>query len=92
MADAEAVFARGTDVNRNTLKMIWPELYDALAGLGPGQNRVVLCAIGSCPNTKPRPVAVARLTRMGHPACRAHVAKLADRPGGWPLPAKENMP
>jgi hypothetical protein len=75
------------------LKIFWPELYDALAGLGPGQqNRTITCVVGSCPMTDPRPLAVARLSRMGHPACRSHVAKLADRPGGWPLRASENFP
>lgn len=92
VADAERIFAAGSESKKNTIKMIWPELYDALAGLGPGQqNRTVYCVLGSCPHTDPRPIAVARITKMGHPACRAHIAKLADKPGGWPLSAKENF-
>jgi hypothetical protein len=90
VANAEAVFAAGTEAKQNMIKNLWPELYNALAGLTAGQNRTVYCALGSCPHTKPRPLAVGRITRMGHPGCRAHIAKLADRPGGWPLPAEEN--
>jgi hypothetical protein len=93
MADAERVFASATDSKRNAIKMIWPELYDALAGVETGRtSRFVTCVIGECPR-KPageRPVAVARLTRHGHPACADHITRLADRSGGWPLPYKDN--
>lgn len=92
MPSPEDIFRTGSEVKQSSIQMIWPELYDALAGLAAGQNTVVGCVIGDCPRTTPRPLAVARLTRMGHPACKAHVDRLADRPGGWPLPAADNYP
>ena len=94
MADAETVFAAGSDAKRQTLERLWPELYNALAGLGPdgkpATSRAVWCVVGSIEHHAARVPAVARLTRMGHPACAEHIAKMSDRPGGWPLPAEEN--
>lgn len=95
MGEASTVFANGSDSKRQTLERFWPELYNALAGLGrdgkPTGNRPVWCVLGGREHHEARVPAVARITRMGHPACAEHVAKLADRPGGWPLPAEENL-
>ena len=72
-----------------TLKALWPELYDALAGPAvPEAERVYACVIGTCSKLKPPRRAVARLSRWGHPACAVHVKAHAERPGGWPLNTK----
>lgn len=95
MADPKAVFAGGTDARRQMIERCWPELYNALAGLNkdgkPDGSRAVWCVLGNAEHHAARVPAVARITRMGHPACAEHVAKLADRPGGWPLAAEENL-
>jgi hypothetical protein len=94
MADAREVFRNGSDARRQSLGRFWPELYNALAGLGsdgkPVETRSVWCVVGSVEHLKARVPAVGRLARMGHPACAEHIEQLADRPGGWPLPAEEN--
>jgi hypothetical protein len=90
VGDPFAVFAADPG-KHEVLKMLWAELYNCLARLDEdAPPRVVLCVLGSCPATQPRPVAVGRIQRRGHPACRAHIAKLADRPGGWPLRVEES--
>lgn len=72
------------------LKIVWPELHDALARVGQPDEVVRACVLGDCaPDMAaalgvPRRRAVGRVTRNGHPACRHHI-HLADRPGGWPL-------
>lgn len=92
MADDHGVFASGTEAKRNMLKQLWPELYDALAGLGPGSaGRKMWCVVGGEQHSRERHEAVGRLGRMGHPVCQQH----ADMVGGqdiWPLPASENKP
>ncbi len=82
--DPFKVFMDAPDSHREMLKTLWPELY---ASLAPASDTVrpLTCVLGSCPFTKPRPVAVGRITRNGHPACRKHIATAADRVGGWPL-------
>lgn len=90
MPDPKAVFAAGTDTNRAMLQRLWPALYNALAGTAPGEQRTIWCVVGDPDHIRRRVPAAGRITRMGHPACADHVAKLADRPGGWPLPAEEN--
>lgn len=93
MGDAERIFrTEPRDSKRNMIKTVWPELYDALNGIGEGKpNRTVYCAVGDPEHIKQRHLATARITRMGHPACSVCVERLADRPGGWPLPAAENL-
>lgn len=92
-ADPFRIFAGASSAKQEILKNLWPELYEALAKLDqPEAERVITCVIGSCPYTNPRPRAVGRLTRNGHPACRAHIAKMADRVGGWPLKREEDPP
>lgn len=99
MADAYEVF-RASPGKHNTLKVLWPALYTALAGeagsAGTGDKKPeryydrMVCPIGDCgwpgPNQNlPRRPVVARLEKNGMPACAEHVALHADRPGGWPL-------
>lgn len=67
MSSAAAVFAAGSEFRQDTLKTLWPELHDALAGAGPaGPIRRVRCAICSPQHDR---AATGRLTRNGHPAC-----------------------
>ena len=78
---------------QETLKILWPALYDCLAQLDEaGPPRVIRCAVH--PDTpiggaawKARPHAVARLVdEFGPPACRGCVNR-TYAPGhpGWPL-------
>lgn len=92
MSSPQAVFLNAAESKRMTLQAVWPELYDALSGRNadgglpnPG------CVIGECAYIKPRTLvpAVGRLTYNGHPACEVHIARMADRPGGWPLVRQE---
>lgn len=82
MSDPHAVFRNGTEANRLTVQAVWPDLYNALAGVrtADDQLRDVGCVIGPC--GKP---AEGRLTLNGHPACAEHIARHATRAGGWPL-------
>lgn len=93
MGEAERIFrSEERDSKRDMIKRIWPELYDALNGLENGKpNRTVFCAVGDPEHIKGRHIATGRVTRMGHPACSSCLARLADRPGGWPLPAADNL-
>jgi hypothetical protein len=90
MADPFAVF-RASPNKQKTLLALWPELHEALAGPAvPEAERVYPCVLGDCAGRKPPVRAVARLSRWGHAACAAHVARSADRSGGWPLDPKES--
>ena len=90
MSDAHRVF-REDPSRQETLKILWPELYNALADLDDGASRVILCAlhdarIGS-EGWEGRPAAVARISdQWGPPACRTCLARIhgADH-SGWPL-------
>lgn len=99
MTDPYRLFKASPGKHR-TLKALWPELYACLAGTGgksdPGEAgpppKQYHCCIGSCyglPKGQ-RPLAVGRLSRWGAPACKACLAKLADKPGGWPLELEKN--
>jgi hypothetical protein len=87
MGDPFALFAAAGESKQETLKIVWPELYNLLAKLdGPVVERVVLCAIYKTHDIDDgRRPAVARLTEGGPPACAECVAKAARRPGGFPL-------
>lgn len=82
------VFAADGEARAETLKLIWPELHDALAGLaGDLPDRQLTCASGRCAAPGligPRPVAVGRLNRGGAPACRPCIDRYGDG-GSWPL-------
>jgi hypothetical protein len=86
MSDPYAIFRNDTAGRQNTLKVIWPELYDCLAQIdGPAANKVIRCALGTCsgPSGLHAP-AVARLFPDGPPACSEHI-RSSRRSGGWPL-------
>lgn len=100
MPDPFRIF-KDTPGKHNTLKILWPELYAALAGDGepaPGEAGpppkpatpccALHCAAGTDPKVK-RPISVARLSQYGPPACATCVNTYADRPGGWPLDFRE---
>lgn len=89
MSDPFLIF-RNTPNRHATLKALWPELHDCLAGADkPTAEKVILCPMGDCPDRRRRGEqtgpAVARISDRGHWACAKHVAELADRPGGWPM-------
>jgi hypothetical protein len=87
---------RGAPGKHRTLKALWPELYDCLAGTAEKEAdapaRKFSCCIGSCSGLPvgKRPQAVARLSRYGPPACVNCLKLLADKPGGWPLELERN--
>lgn len=90
MSDPFAIF-RNTPNRHGTLKALWPELYNCLAGTDkPEVPRERTCVIGDCPKRVPQPIAVARIDRWGHTACAMHIELCADRPGGWPLDIREH--
>lgn len=86
--DPFAIFREGGS-RRETLKVIWPELYECLAGIGAfAKPRNLYCVIGECSKAAKARAGVpaaGRLTVNGHPACKHHLHALADIPGGWPL-------
>jgi hypothetical protein len=89
--DAYDAFAQGSASRKQMLERFWPELYNALARVGEaGSQRAMWCVLGDLAHVNQHHPAVGRITRMGHPACQAHIDRLADRRGGWPLPAVEN--
>ena len=91
MTDAYAVF-KADPGRQNTLKTIWPDLYNALARLDePAGGRVIRCAVHparlAAPEWTGRPLAVARLgDKYGHAACRACLDSLGGQGyAGFPL-------
>jgi hypothetical protein len=84
MSDPWRIF-KADPSRAETLKILWPDLYNCLAELtGGGSGRVVRCALGQHGGRPGSPPAEARLFEGGPPACRDHLLS-ADRPGGWPL-------
>jgi len=88
MSDPWRIFKN--DPNRQeTLRVLWPDLYECLAELDePGPPRVLLCVLaGNHPEGGPRPLAVARIgDQYGHPACRKCIDKIhGEGHEGWPL-------
>lgn len=73
---------------QNTLKMLWPDLYECLADLDhAGPSRVLTCVMAANHPDGAKPPAVARIAdEYGHPACRSCLDKIHG-PGhpGWPL-------
>jgi hypothetical protein len=93
MSDPWRIF-KGDPSRQETLKILWPDLYECLAELDDaGPPRVIRCVLGGnhpdIPLFSPtgRPVAVARISdAYGPPACRGCIDKIhgAGHPG-WPL-------
>jgi hypothetical protein len=82
MLDPAKVYAEDPD-KRDTLRLVWPDLHQALDRHVNGVIRVPVCAIVG--HAAPGPEARGRLTLNGTPACEQHLAA-SDRPGGYPLP------
>lgn len=78
--DPHQIFREAHDGKRETLRVLWPELYDALKP--PDDARKALCA--AAVHDYPIPPAVGRMSLNGHPACVACLAR-CPRPGGYPL-------
>jgi hypothetical protein len=86
MSDPWRIF-RNDPSRAETLKILWPELYNSLADLDSGKPaQAIRCCLSPCAHLPitARPVAVGRIFDNGHPACAEHIT-LANRPGGWPL-------
>lgn len=89
MVSPEGVF-RSSPGRHPALKILWPELYDALTGETPeakadrSLRRCVEVEHADVPLDL-RPVAVGRV-RLNHGfACADCIARKSDRPGGYPL-------
>lgn len=84
--DPFAVFAQETESKRETLKLVWPDLYNSLfrpAAEHPGWG----CAFSDHGPAERRtyvPVA-GRIWLNGPPACAECIARKSKRPGGYPL-------
>jgi hypothetical protein len=86
----------------STLKALWPEMHDLLAGHGargseqggPAGKPPVPCCLMPCASqpSGTRPRATGRAVRWGAPACADCIRRNADRPGGWSLDLKEHHP
>lgn len=86
-ADPFRIFREETESKRETLKLVWADLYDALAQLDKAKPAWG-CALAV--HDRPgdgreyRPVA-GRMWLNGIPACVDCLAAGSDRPGGYPL-------
>lgn len=93
MSDPWQIF-KADPSRQETLKILWPDLYECLADLDSGAPpRVIRCVLGGnhpdIPLFSPvgRPVAVGRISdQYGPPACRECIDKIHGRGhAGWPL-------
>jgi len=89
--DPFKLFAEESDSKRETLKMVWPALYDVLAGpLAAAADKPWGCAYAAHVDpltgqrVEYRPV-VGRIWLNGPPACADCLVTLSSRPGGFPL-------
>lgn len=79
--DPYRIFREESQSKRETLKLLWPELYDAL--MPPATARYAWnCALHG---DRQGPPVVGRLWRNGTPACAACIRRACDKPGGYPL-------
>jgi hypothetical protein len=94
MSDPWTIF-KSDEGRQNTLKILWPDLYECLAELdGAGPPRVIRCVLGGCHDlpSADRPLAVARLNDIyGPPACRGCLDRIHGKGHpGWPLKRERN--
>lgn len=86
MSDPFRIF-KADPSRQETLKILWPDLYECLADLDtPGRSETLRCVLGEHPLGK-GPPAVARIVdQHGPPACRGCIDKIhgSGHPG-WPL-------
>jgi hypothetical protein len=76
---------RDDEARQETLAIVWPELHEALVGppaVGGDEGPIRVCSMGehspSAGVAGPRPLAVGRVGRNGHPACRRHLDEFGD--------------
>lgn len=86
--DPFRIFAEESESRRETIKLVWPELYQALARPA-GAKPTWGCALsdhGDPPGGRRsyHPVA-GRIWLNGPPACGPCLNRLSDRPDGYPL-------
>jgi hypothetical protein len=82
MSDPLRIFTAASSSRQETLKAIWPELYESLAGTDePASGRVTRCAlyVVHAVDAEPDRPAVGRATFNGHPACDECLAALGRR-------------
>lgn len=86
MSDPFAVFDQESESRRETLKMLWPDLYASLARPKAGRPAWG-CAFAEHVNGERRTYApvVGRLWLNGPPGCRECIDRKSKRPGGYPL-------
>ncbi len=88
MPSAYDIFAGGTETRHKALKMLWPELFDALrakAAVPGAATRVRPCELRIAhPHGDRRPPAVARISAGGPAACQGCLDRL-NRDGRHPL-------
>lgn len=69
MSDPRQVLAAGTDIQRDLVRRVWPELWSALGGDAPaGQPAARRLRCPLCAPAHDR-IATRRITRNGTPAC-----------------------
>jgi hypothetical protein len=97
MTDPFEVFKAGTGGRQNTLKTIWPDLYDSLARVEQAgaaraaDNNLRRCVLAAHP-LGAGPPAVGRVgDKYGHTACRACIDKVHG-PGHPGFPIKIERP
>ena len=86
MADPWKLF-KGDPSRQETLKILWPDLYECLADLdSDAPPRVLKCVLAPHPVGK-GPFAVARVVdQYGPPACRGCIDRIHGKGHqGWPL-------
>jgi hypothetical protein len=86
MADPFRMFRDADTARQESLRMVWRELYDVLAGLDkPAEPVAVRCAVYRQHEIGTFRAAVGRLVADGPPACAECIERAATRPGGFPL-------
>lgn len=87
MSDPWQIF-KSDEGRQNTLKILWPDLYECLADLdSDAPPRVIRCVLGGMHGEGQRPLAVGRIgDQYGHPACRSCIDRVHGKGHpGWPL-------
>jgi hypothetical protein len=72
---------------QETLKILWPDLYDCLAELDEaGPARVLRCVLGAHPTGQGPPAAGRIVDQWGAPACGPCIERVHGKGHeGWPL-------
>jgi len=85
--DPFRIFREAGSARQENLKILWPELYSALALPAGSSKPNINCVVHSTryPGEHEVLPAVGRLTLNGQPACRRCIEALSDRVSGYPL-------